>query len=238
MLDLTRTRIYESEELPLNSYASQFEDGTALNGTFNADGKMSAYVNGTPTNTDICLGVAMTTFTTPTYNVSVAEYTIPSASPYTLTLPFTPIAGTIQVYFTSNNTSLTSETTAAAVIATGEYNLTGATMTFFSADAGKTVMVVYKYSLTVVQAQALVGTGVPGGTWPSNVTGSIGVIQRGLVYTSMYDTSVNWATATTAKVANGMFIASSGTGASLASNCYIAQIPTVASPFLGVAIRA
>jgi hypothetical protein len=235
MLDLSRTRIYDSIEYSLASYASQFEDGTGLVGSI-ASGTMSATVNPTPTNNDIFLGFAYSTYTTPTTNSFVNTFTVPTSAPYTITLPNTPIASSTLVYYAANNASLTSETTTGAVTAAGEYNLTGAVLTFDSADAGASVVVVYTYNLTVIQALSLVGTGVPGSVWPSNVTDSIGVIQRGLVYTSIFDTSVNWNTQTSVKCGtNGMIISGAGVGAPISG--YVYEVPSVSSNFLGIYIH-
>lgn len=234
MLDLSRCRIYDSIEFPLYNYATAFEDGTPLAGLMNG-GQMTAGTNGSPANTDLFLGVAYSTFTTPTSAVNVLEVTVPAAAPYTVTLPQTPNNGTIQVYYTANNTSLTSEATAAGVTAAGEFNLTGAVLTFDSADAGAAVTVVYTYTPTVIQALSMVGTGVPGTVWPSNVTRSIGVIQRGLIFTTLFDTSVNWNTQTSVKMANGLFISGAGTGGSV--NGYVYSAPSTSSPFLGIYIH-
>jgi hypothetical protein len=235
MLDLTRTRIYDSIEYPLASYGNQFEDGTALCGTL-ASGQMSATVFGSASASNIFLGFAYSTFTTPATNSSVNTYTVPSSAPYTITLPQTPVAASVLVYYNSNNASFTSETTTSGVTAAGTYNVTGAVVTFDSADAGATVTIVYTYNLTVIEALALVGTGVPGSVWPSNVTASIGVIQRGVVYTSIFDTSVNWNTQTSMVVgANGVITSASNVGAPVSG--YVYEVPSVSSNFLGVYIH-
>lgn len=234
MLDLTRTRIENSMTFPISSLTNGFEDGTALNGIF-SNGVREAGLTANPANTDLFVGVSFMCFTTPTTYVQVDQITVPSASPYTATLTYTPDGSDYSASYESDNTALT-ETTVANIAAAGDYNITGSTITFDSADAGKIVNVQYRYKLTVQQAQTLAGVGVPGGVYPSSVTRSIGVIQRGLIYTSQYDTTVDWGSVTSIKCANGLFTDSSATGAPVTG--YVHELPSATQPTLGLMIRA
>jgi hypothetical protein len=236
MLDLSQTRIYDSVAFPLNATSDQFEDGTPLVGVLNSSGFRTAALNTTPANTDIFIGAAYEVYTTPTQAPVVQTVTVPSSAPYTVVLNSSPIAGSISiVYANATGTQFTSETTVAGITAAGQYNLTGNLLTFDSADAGANVIVTYLYAPTVQQALALVGTGNVGSVYPSNVTNTIGLIQHGIVFTSNFDASVNWFSATSLVVANGMFT-SGKTGGAI--NGYVYAAPSVASPFLGVYFRA
>jgi hypothetical protein len=234
MLDMTQSRIYESIDIPLYNFANTFEDGTGLIGVMN-NGLMSATVNSSATDNDLFLGVALSTLSTPSTWNNVLAYTIPSSSPYTIVLPQTPNSGQISVTYAANGQAFTKES--GAPTAVGEFQLTGATLTFYSGDAGAAIIVVYQYNLTVLEAQTIAGIGLIGNQSPANITANIGVIKKGLIYTSLYDASVNWNATTEVIVGNnGIFTASGGTGAAV--DGYVAAAPSVNSPTLGLWINA
>ncbi len=235
MLDLTQSRNYESIAVPLYNLSVTFEDGTGIIGK-QVSGVMSATVNSVATNNDLFLGVSMSTLTLPTINTVTTPITVPTSAPYTVILPNTPNTGQINVQYASNLASFTSETTVGAVTTTAEYNLTGSTLTFYSGDAGASLLATYQYNVSVLQAQALAGVGLIGGVSPANITGTIGVIKRGLVYTSLFDNSVNWNSTTQVVVGNnGVFTAYGNTGAAV--NGYVAAAPSQYSPYLGLWLR-
>jgi hypothetical protein len=235
MLDLSQSRIYESIEVPLYNFANSFEDGTGLIGK-EINGIMSATTNSTATNNDLFLGIALSTLSSPVNGVNVLAITVPSSAPYTVILPAAPNAGQISIVDAVAGTAYVSEGSVGAVTAVSEFNLTGSTLTFYSGNAGASLVVTYQYALTAIQAQNLVGYGLIGGLSPSNITGTIGVIKRGLVFTSMFDASINWNATTGLLVGNnGIFTASTGTGAAV--NGYVAQAPSVGSPTLGIFLR-
>lgn len=75
---------------------------------------------------------------------------VPSASPYEVTLAYTPVTGgTIIVAYTDGKL-LTQVTDATSLTAAGQYYVSGSTITFHSADAGKEVLITYEYSATNV----------------------------------------------------------------------------------------
>jgi hypothetical protein len=231
MLDLSQTRIVNSMSVPLYSITTSFEDGTGLIGK-QVNGVMSATVNATATANDLFLGIALSTLSTPANAVNVVAITVPAAAPYTVVLPQTPNAGQISIAY-ATGAGFTSEGTTAGVTAAAEFNLTGATVTFDAADAGLAVVATYNYALSVVQAQSLVGQGLIGGLSPSNITGEIGVIKKGLVFTSLFDASVNWGSVTQVVCGNnGMFTSAANVGAAVKG--YVAYSPSIYSPFLGI----
>lgn len=91
---------------------------------------------------------ALTSMTTTTGTVTVRrieEITVPSSAPYTVTLKGTPVAQS-DVVVDENNEEFTRVGTAPA--AAGEYQITTNTLTFFSDDAGKSLVVAYDVSTT------------------------------------------------------------------------------------------
>ena len=96
--------------------------------------------------------------------------------------------------------------------------------------------VTYRYALSVTQAQALVGNTQPGG-YAGLVVSQVGIAKRGVIYTSEFDASKNWAAATGIKLAaGGQITDQTGTGAVV--NGYVVSVPTANVPFLGIEFSA
>lgn len=97
--------------------------------------------------------------------------------------------------------------------------------------------VVYKYELSAAQARALFGDQQPGGS-AGSLVGQTGVAKRGVIFTSWFDTSVNWSVAKQIKLAaDGMITNEKGEGAVL-PGAYVVYAPSVDEPFLGVEFSA
>ena len=155
------------------------------------------------------------------FSNKVESFTVPAGG--AVTLQFTPVAGQVFVY---NNT------TGAAV---GSPVVSGSQVT--TLPVGNSVTVTYKYSLSVVQARALYGDIQPGG-YSGAYIGQIGLIKRGLIYTSEYDSSVDWTAATAVKLAAGGILTNqTGTGVAIA-NALIVATPGVDVPYLGIEFSA
>lgn len=102
--------------------------------------------------------------------------------------------------------------------------------------AGVEVKVTYKYALSVVQARALYGDVQPGGYAGAQV-GQIGQFKRGVIYTSEFDASLDWAAATEIRLgANGQLVDQSGTGEKI--NAVVVALPNMDVPYLGIEFTA
>ena len=134
----------------------------------------------------------------------------------------TPISGQVSVW---NDTDGAAETGG---------TVTGDTIS--GLDAGDTYTVTYKFSETVLEAVARQGDVQPGG-YSGAIYGQIGVVTRGLIYTSEFDASVNWRAATAVKLgANGQLTDQNGSGVDIGAQ--IEAIPGVEYPFLGIRFSA
>ncbi len=101
---------------------------------------------------------------------------------------------------------------------------------------GDYVTVTYKYALSVIQARALYGDTQPGG-YSGAYIGQVGLIKRGQIYTTEFDSSKNWAAATAVKLAaGGQLTDQSGSG--LAITAQIIALPGVEVPYLGLEFSA
>lgn len=146
--------------------------------------------------------------------------TVPATG--TVTLQFAPIANQTFVFDLSTNTAVATPTVSGK-------NVTGLA-------AGDDVVVTYKYQLSVVQARSLQGDVQPGG-YSGAYIGQIGCIKRGLIYTSEFDASKNWAAATSVKAAAGGQVTDQ-TGTGIALNAQIIAVPSSEVAFLGLEFSA
>ena len=154
------------------------------------------------------------------YTNKIEVFTVPATG--NVNLQFVPVTAQVFVFDNTTNTAVPTPT----VVGKQVQGLT----------VGDEVTVTYKYALTVVQARALVGDTQPGG-YSGAYIGQIGLIKRGLIYTSEFDASKNWESATAIKLAaGGQLTDQSGTG--VAINGYIVATPGSDVPFLGIEFSA
>jgi len=158
-----------------------------------------------------------------------------------VSLSFVPIgAGTtpqVEIFDVTTQTPVTTFTTTA-----GSTVVSGLT-------TGDTVNVTYKFATSVIQEVALVGNVQPGG-YSGAIVGQIGVITRGVVYTTEFDASVDWDTVTTnvpgvalaatdiVLGANGQLTTHAKAATGNAFPGFIVHSPDQLYPFLGVEFSA
>ena len=156
------------------------------------------------------------------YGIAVEEFLVDSSAK--VTVQFAPISKSVALINLETGAAIASPTVTGKTIA--------ATMT-----AGMKVKVVYRYALTNIQARAMMGDAQPGGP-AGAIVGQCGLAKRGIIYTSCFDTSVNWAAATAIKLASGGFVTDqSGEGIAL-TGAYVVKVPTAEIPFLGIEFSA
>lgn len=146
--------------------------------------------------------------------------TVPATG--TVTLQFAPLANQAFVF------DLTTGAAVAAPVVSGK-NVSGL-------DAGDDVVITYKYQLSVTQARSLQGDVQPGG-YSGAYIGQIGVLKRGVIYTSEFDASKNWAAATGVKAAAGGQVTDQ-TGAGPTLPAQIIATPSSEVAFLGLEFSA
>lgn len=158
------------------------------------------------------------------YGIAVEEFLVDSSDK--VTVQFAPISKSVALINLETGAAIASPT------------VTGKTIAAATAmTAGMKVKVVYRYALTNIQARAMMGDAQPGGP-AGAIVGQCGLAKRGVIYTSCFDTSVNWAAATVIKLAKGGFVTDqSGTGTALAG-AYVVKVPTAEIPFLGIEFSA
>ena len=155
-----------------------------------------------------------------TFANKLETFVVPATG--SVTLQFAPIAGQVSTFDST----------------TGTYNgaPTVVSQSVNGLTPGDVVSVTYKYTLSTTQAQALFGNVQPGGYVGAQL-GQIGQVKRGLIYTSNFDASKNWAAATAIKLApNGQLQDQTGTGQAI--NGYVVGLPSSDIPFLGIEFSA
>lgn len=157
------------------------------------------------------------------YGIAVEEFLVDSSTK--VTVQFAPI---------SNNSVALINLESGKKIASP--TVTGKTIAATTMTTGMKVKVVYRYALTNIQARAMMGDAQPGGP-AGAIVGQCGLAKRGIIYTSCFDTSVNWAAATAIKLASGGFVTDSGIGTAL-TGAYVVKVPTAEIPFLGIEFSA
>jgi len=182
-------------------------------------------------------GFAIGTIALATTAPSIEEYTIPAASPYTITSLNTPLTASTatSVWVASGSTV---DTPGNAYTYTTDYTVSGAVWTFGSTHAGATVLLVYNYTLSASVAELLFGDSYTlGAITPSARTGTIGVIDQGLIYTTYFDPSVNWNAAATGALKTGAsgVVTLGGNGMTI-PGAMVWESPSVNYPWLGLKI--
>jgi hypothetical protein len=243
MLELSLTKILLSQELPLLLNSPAFDEGTGLEfimGTAQANtgspmGAGNVVQPGSGNAGAFYAGAALNVYTRPSTGVWIDNLVI-SSTTFTVTLTQMPTAASnISVVMNGMQFTQTGANPTAFQYTVGGAN--GQTLTFNSSVAGSMAVITYRYSLTIQQAEIFVGDGIAGGYSPSAVTGTVGVIERGIFFTSNFSTGTYWGAGnvTDVTLAAGGLYSAGGAGASVPGTVY--QIPTTDIPFLGLYVR-
>ncbi len=222
--------------LDISKFDRSSETVTAPGVVITAEGQALVRANATQSagvlpstgaSTDIFVGFALAgtsalPFPEPYFN-KVETFVVPTGG--SIGLAFTPVAGQVGIY---------DVTTGAAVPITGGVTLVGNIISGLT--VADTVNVTYKYAMTVLQRQALMGDVQPGG-YSGAYVNQIGLAKAGIIYTSEFDDSVNWLAATGVKLAaNGQLTSQAGSGVSIPAT--IIAVPGIDYPYLGLSFAA
>lgn len=174
-VQLNFTRIGQLVTAPLDPSVdtTTLEDGMLMTFTTTVDGAGRTCVAPTDGSGDTLAGFLRLPTNLQSSLPVIERFTIPSSSPFTVTLAAAPSADdadNIRVILVSTGASLTYDDAGAP--ADGAFELTGTTVTFNSAQAGLEIDVVYRKDITPAQFNAR-------GQWSINSQG--GASQFGIV---------------------------------------------------------
>lgn len=226
MLNLTACQINRSDEMPFDPAAILSAVGAAL-----VQGALGTVKAGTGAAGEKFVGASLAQPLTLTDHPKVEVLTVNAQAK--VTLAKTPVGGTLRVL----NASGTALTAGDPATQTGQYSITGSTITVHSSLVGTSLTIVYRFSPNMVEIRTLQGDTQPGGA-ASLTTGTVGVIRAGKIFTSEFDTTVDW-TAANPDVrvgANGRFTIG-GSGA-VVPNAEVVQAPTSSDALLGLYFSA
>lgn len=234
MILSSRSQLLKIDEFPLADGVGTFEEGTVMVATYDTNGDLKVKPSTGAAGDGAVIGLAYNEQAVITEYPSVEEFTITGTAPQDFTIAHTPSAAPA-TRVTIAGAAATVQTNKAGVNAAGEYFLSGTTLTV-QGTANQKVVIQYQYSPTVADLNELQGD-----TWPSRhvsqVLESVGVVRSGLVYTSLWDTSVSWATSITqANIrggAGGLLTIHASTGSQL-DGAVVHQFPTEDDVLLGI----
>jgi len=150
------------------------------------------------------------------YASKVEKFVVPTSG--SVTLARTPVSGQLFAYNDTDGAAISAPTVAGDVVS--------------GLPAGDEVTITYRFALTDLESTTLFGNVVPGGYIGAQI-GQIGLVTKGIVYTSNFDNSVNWAAATAIKLAaNGQLTDQSGTGVTIPA--FVVELPSSDIAYLGI----
>ena len=136
-------------------------------------------------------------------------------------------------------TPTASATTAPADATHYQLGADGVTITVTAANAAADIFVVYRFAPQGDALRWTYGDQIPGNMSPQNF-GRIGAISHGLVYTDMFDTSVDWANVIDGSAGNILRGGANGlvttTGAGCVVPAKVYHTPSVDVPYLGLVV--
>lgn len=232
MLELPRSDLIETYTVEPGTTAINVEEGSALVQIL--EGGIARAIPSTGAANEVFLGCAVGKPTMPTVVPYFETLTVPSASPYTRTLARTINGTDLGITFVAADGTRSAGVSGGA--GANGYTLSGNTITFNSADAGKRVELRYRYNITYQEAIFRYNFNGYGVDTRTNV-GTLGVCSTGRIYTDCFDLASDWASfngSTPVKIgANGRFTLSGGGSVIDAT---VIQVPGADIPFLGLGL--
>lgn len=225
MLRIENCSLLRTEERPINLYGNTVaEEGKVLvfDG-FSESGERAVKV-ATGAANEVFAGFALNSVTDADILNNVVEL---KADLKVVTLPHTPVAGTLRLLKVAANGTKT-----ALVVTTG-YTLAGNIVTLVT-ESGIDVEAHYTYAPSYSEAAALFGNKVDADV--TNVLQRTGVVEAGVVATTCYDTTVDWAdpAVVVGLNADGQLTSVAAGGEAASTKITVSRIPSAGNPFLSV----
>jgi len=116
----------------------------------------------------------------------------------------------------------------------GKYSIAANLVTFHADQEGKVIDVVCRRNITT---EELLSGGYPVQLTTASATdqiGVVGIIERGTVYTDMFDAAVDWTSASEVRLAAGGLFTDQTGAANAITGMQVVHVPTAEQPFLGL----
>jgi hypothetical protein len=234
----TRTQIRQSHERPLDTGSNMpVLEGSAL--VYSLENGGGAVKVSTGVDSERFEGFAYSQHQTPRTSNKVEEGVVDPVS-YTLKLESAPIGGGGNMVVKATDTNQRLSFVASSSPAAGQYTIeTNDTVKGHSSLGGKRILATYHYNMTVQEAMARFGDSPPGSYTVSEVTNTVGCIEKGVIYTDQFSPSDDWASFTGTSVIkagpNGVItMAADADGAVIPAT--VDHVPSAELPFLGLRV--
>lgn len=186
MLDFTRTRVVESNVFKVQDGYTITAEGMPLVADYT--GGVFGVRESAGSANDKFLGVSISQQMTLLSIPRIQSIVVPAGStPIVINLDREPTAGSLYIYDETSGVAITAGSSANAT----EYSISGKAVSLNTARGGHTLRVQYRFAPTTVEARTIQGDIPPGGAADLTL-GTMGLIVKGVVATTMFDTSVNW----------------------------------------------
>jgi len=229
--DLTRTRYFLTQEVPVAPGHTIAVEGAVLKSIRTNGVENAALVDGT--GTEVVIGFSENNNLVPGVEIVTETVTVPSTGIVSLKHA-NLIDGTVWAYDATNSAALTPITTGNPTSSQILVNEVQGIVTLNVSLAGITLQVRYKYTMTATEQLMKYG-GRPVNMRSNTDVGTITVIRGfGNMFTDQYDTTVDFSTATTLyATANGIITTTVGTNTAI-PGARVISVPSAADPFLGI----
>lgn len=230
MLLFPNTRIELTGERPLVAGTTIDAEGSALIAIYTAG--VLGVKPSTGAANEKFVGFSLSRPLAPTRVPVVEVLTVPANGIVVLKAPI--VASTARVTRTDTGAAYTQVVIAPAAATEVQVNVPGS-LIFQTGQAGVVIQVVYQRDLTVAQAIMLQGNQDVGGA-AGAYFGQVGMITRGDVWTTEFDTTVDWSSPTDLRLGAGGKLTLGGSGTVVPG--YVLAPPSDGSGWLGVHFSA
>lgn len=208
------------------------------------EGGVEKVKNSTGGASDVVIGFSELDNEVFTEDVKVEQHTVPAVSPYTVQLNHGALVGAGPYEIRVTKVVAGTDCVQNVAVGANQFYVTdvaNGVVTFNVAQAGLLVEVIYRHTLTAVEATQLVPGVRPINNAAAAQLHSCTVLGGvGEVYTKEFDVTTDYRTGTlytSGTVLGRLHMGSSGGGTDVSSLMRVIKVPTVADPFLGVAIN-
>jgi len=230
MLNLIgKSKIFKSQEFPVLAGTLITAEGLALIQSISGGVEYADLSAGGAS--EVFLGVSYGEVFTPVTKVNVEVLTCPAA--LTLTLLHSVLSNTeVFAYDATSPAALTIGNPANAL----EYSVVGPLLTFNVARLAHSIVITYRYTPSAEELVAKDNIRITSFS-SSDYIGSIGVIQKGEIYTDKFNVASNWVAATGVETGTGGYFDVNGGVGTLIPGAVISHVADANFPYLGIRLK-
>lgn len=236
MLDINKSRFFETYMANVHSAVGAIEEGSAL--VHVLEGGQGVVRPSQAGATQKFAGTALGRSGTPTIVPFFETLAVPAGAPYTVTLSKTLSGSDIRVTHIAANGTRTLLVVGDPSTTAGAYSISNGVITVHSGKASGTLELSYRYAITLQEAIYRYNFNQFGSHNVSDI-GTIGVITTGIVYTDRYDVTSDWSTyagnVPVYVTADGMFTLTSSGNTEISAA--VIAVPSTSNMFLGLHVN-